>query len=63
VLTDRELEVIRLLAGGRINSEIATRMYLSLRTVESHRAQIRSKLGVESRAELGTWAREHGIVP
>ena len=63
VLTDRELEIVRLLAGGYTNSEIATRLYLSLRTVESHRSQIRSKLGVESRAELSSWAREHRIAP
>ncbi len=61
-LTDRELQVLRLLADGHTNAEIAHRLYLSLRTVEAHRGQLRTKLGLETRAELSTYAREHGLV-
>jgi two-component system response regulator NreC len=61
-LTDREIQVLRLLAEGHTNSEIAARLYLSLRTVETHRGQLRAKLGLESRAQLSTYAREHGLV-
>ncbi|MGH2587268.1 MAG: tetratricopeptide repeat protein, partial [Dehalococcoidia bacterium] len=51
-LTDRELEVLRLLAGGRTNKEIAAALVLSIRTVENHRATIYRKTGARSRAEL-----------
>lgn len=61
-LTDREIQVLRLLADGHTNAEIAARLYLSLRTVEAHRGQLRTKLGLESRAELSAYAREHGLV-
>ena len=61
-LTDREIQVLRLLAEGHTNSEISRRLYLSLRTVEAHRGQLRSKLGLHTRAELSTYAREHGLV-
>ena len=61
-LTDREIQVLRLLAEGHTNTEIARRLFLSLRTVESHRGQLRTKLGLGSRAELVTYAREHGLV-
>jgi two-component system response regulator NreC len=61
-LTDREIQVLRLLAEGHTNTEIARRLYLSLRTVETHRGQLRAKLGLHSRAELIGYAREHGLV-
>lgn len=61
-LTDREIQVLRLLAEGHTNAEIARRLYLSLRTVETHRGQLRTKLGLRSRAELMGYAREHGLV-
>ena len=61
-LTDREIQVLRLLAEGHTNAEIARRLYLSLRTVETHRGQLRTKLGLRSRAELVGYAREHGLV-
>jgi DNA-binding NarL/FixJ family response regulator len=60
-LTDREIQVLRLLAEGHTNAEVAARLYLSLRTVEAHRGQLRSKLGLETRAELSAYAREHGV--
>jgi two-component system response regulator NreC len=61
-LTDREIQVLRLLAEGHTNVEIASRLYLSLRTVETHRGQLRAKLGLESRAELSAYARQNGLL-
>jgi two-component system response regulator NreC len=51
-LTDREREVLGLLALGHTNREIAEQLVLSVRTVESHRARIQRKLAITSRAEL-----------
>jgi two-component system, NarL family, response regulator NreC len=61
-LTERELEVLRLVALGHTNSEIATRMYISPRTVETHRAKLQAKLGVTGRPELVRYALEHGVI-
>jgi two-component system, NarL family, response regulator NreC len=61
-LTDRELEVLRLVALGHTNSEIATKMYISPRTVETHRANLQSKLGITGRPELVRYALEHGVI-
>lgn len=52
LLSNRELEVLTLLAQGYTNKEIAERIFLSVKTVETHRAKIYAKLGIESRAEL-----------
>jgi two-component system, NarL family, response regulator NreC len=60
-LSVRELEVLRLLALGHTNSEIAGQLYLSVRTVESHRAHIQQKTQRASRAELVAYAREHRL--
>ena len=60
-LTRRELEVLRLIALGHTNSEIAGQLFLSVRTVESHRAHIQQKTGRATRAELVAYAREHGL--
>jgi two-component system response regulator NreC len=61
-LSDRELEVLKLIALGHTNSEIASQLYLSVRTVESHRAHIQQKTRRSSRAELVRYALEHGLV-
>jgi two-component system, NarL family, response regulator NreC len=61
-LSERELEVLRLIALGHTNAEIAGRLYLSVRTVESHRAHIQQKTLRSSRAELVRYACEHGLV-
>jgi two-component system, NarL family, response regulator NreC len=61
-LTERELEVLRLIALGHTNAEIAQELYLSVRTVESHRAHIQQKLGRSTRAELVRYALHHGLV-
>ena len=60
-LSARELEVLELIAVGHTNGEIASRLYLSVRTVESHRARIQRKTGCGSRAQLVAYAREHGV--
>jgi two-component system, NarL family, response regulator NreC len=61
-LSAREIEVLRLIALGHTNSEIAAQLYLSVRTVESHRAHIQQKTQQSSRAELVSYAREHGLL-
>jgi two-component system response regulator NreC len=61
-LTERELEVLRLIALGHTNSEIASRLYLSVRTVESHRAHIQQKVRRSSRAELVRYALDHRLI-
>jgi two-component system, NarL family, response regulator NreC len=61
-LSAREIEVLRLIALGHTNSEIAAQLFLSVRTVESHRAHIQQKTQQSSRAELVSYAREHGLL-
>jgi two-component system, NarL family, response regulator NreC len=61
-LTEREVEVLRLIALGHTNSEIAGQLYLSVRTVESHRAHIQQKLRLASRADLVRYALDHGLI-
>jgi two-component system response regulator NreC len=59
-LSDREHEVLKLLALGHTNQEIAQRLYISVRTAETHRAHIMRKLNLTTRAELVRYALEHG---
>jgi two-component system, NarL family, response regulator NreC len=61
-LTEREVEVLRLIALGHTNTEIAGQLYLSTRTVETHRAHIQQKLRRTSRADLVRYALEHDLV-
>jgi two-component system response regulator NreC len=61
-LSDREREVLRLLALGHTNQEIAKMLYLSVRTVETHRAHIMQKLRLETRAELVRHAIDQGLL-
>jgi two-component system, NarL family, response regulator NreC len=61
-LSDRELEVLRLIALGHTNNEIAKQLYLSVRTVESHRAHIQQKLGLTNRSELVRYALDRGLI-
>jgi len=60
--THRETEIIRLLAEGKSNKEIATALGIAVSTVETHRAKIMSKLGLHSLAELIHYAMRHGII-
>ena len=61
-LSDREREVLRLLALGHTNQEIAKKLYISVRTAETHRAHIMQKLGLSTRAELVRHAIAHGLL-
>ena len=61
-LTERETEVLRLIALGHTNAEIAEQLHLSVRTVESHRAHIQQKLRRTTRAELVRYALDRGLV-
>jgi two-component system response regulator NreC len=61
-LSQREAEVLRLIALGHTNTEIAEQLFLSVRTVETHRAHIQQKLRLTSRAELVGYALERGLI-
>ena len=61
-LSQREVEVLRMIALGHTNAEIAEGLFLSIRTVESHRAHIQQKLRRSSRADLVRYALDHGLV-
>jgi two-component system, NarL family, response regulator NreC len=61
-LSPRETEVLTLIALGHTNTEIAASLFLSVRTVESHRSHIQQKTGLTTRAELVGYARERGLL-
>jgi two-component system response regulator NreC len=61
-LTERETEVLRLIALGHTNAEIGEQLFISVRTVESHRAHIQQKLNCSTRAELVRYALDHGLM-
>ena len=61
-LSDREVEVLRMIALGHTNAEIAEQLYLSVRTVETHRAHIQQKLRLGSRSDLVRYALRHKLV-
>jgi len=61
-LSERELEVLRLVALGYTNPEVASELYVSVRTVETHRAHLQQKLSLKARADLVRYAREIGLL-
>ena len=61
-LSEREREVLRLLALGHTNQEIAKMLFISVRTAETHRAHIMQKLNLQSRAELVRYAIAHDLL-
>lgn len=61
-LTDREVEVIRAVARGRTNQEIAAELFISLSTVKSHLSTIQTKLELRNRVEIAAWAWENRII-
>jgi two-component system, NarL family, response regulator NreC len=61
-LSEREVEVLRLIALGHTNAEIGERLFLSVRTVETHRAHIQQKLGLSARSELVRYALDRGLL-
>lgn len=60
-LTDRELEIVRLIAGGGTNAEIAAELFIAPGTVKNHVASVQRKLGVRNRVGIAAWAWEHGL--
>lgn len=62
VLSERELDVARLVAVGRTNQEICAQLYISLGTIKTHLTNIQSKLGVRNRVEIAAWAWSTGTV-
>lgn len=61
-LTPREIEVLRLIAQGHTNRQMADLLNISIRTVESHRSNLMNKLSLRSRVELVRYAKEHKII-
>jgi two-component system response regulator NreC len=61
-LSPREVEVLRLIALGHTNAEIGEQLFLSIRTVETHRAHVQQKLRRSTRAELVRYAIDHGLL-
>jgi two-component system response regulator NreC len=61
-LSDREVEVLRLIALGHTNGAIAEQLFLSVRTVETHRSHVQQKLVLSTRAELVRYALDHGLL-
>jgi two-component system response regulator NreC len=61
-LSQRELEILRMIALGYTNAQVAEELYLSVRTVETHRAHIQQKLGLSDRSELVRYALDKGLV-
>jgi len=61
-LTEREVEVLKLIAQGNTNRQIAELLKVSIRTVESHRANLMAKLNLRSRVELVRYAASHGLL-
>jgi two-component system response regulator NreC len=62
VLTDREREVLQLIAEGYTNREIADLLHLSIKTVQNHRSKIMNKLDLHDRGELIKYAIQQGII-
>jgi DNA-binding NarL/FixJ family response regulator len=62
-LTNREIEVLRLLTSGRSNQEIADELCITLNTAERHVANIYRKLHVRSRTHAAAYALQHGLIP
>ena len=61
-LSERELDVVRAIARGRTNQEIAADLFLSVHTIKTHLSSVQGKLGLRNRVEIAAWAWEHGIV-
>ncbi|MFI1988815.1 response regulator [Actinoplanes sp. NPDC020271] len=61
-LSPRELEVVRLIARGRTNAEIAAELFISVGTVKTHLGSVQSKISLRNRVEVAAWAWEHRLV-
>ncbi len=63
VLTTREIEVLRLVADGYTNQEIANKLVISIKTVQAHRANVMEKLGLQNISQLVRFAIRQGLIP
>lgn len=61
-LTEREMEVLRLIASGKSNQEVADELFIGVKTVKFHVTNVLQKLGVEDRTQAAIYAFKHGIV-
>ncbi|WP_435824277.1 response regulator [Microbispora amethystogenes] len=61
-LSNREIEVVRAVARGRTNQEIAAELFISLSTVKTHVSGIQAKLGVRNRVQIAAWAWENHVM-
>lgn len=61
-ITSRELDVVRLVARGRTNAEVASELFVSLSTVKTHLSSVQIKLGARNRVEIAAWAWEAGLM-
>lgn len=62
LLSNREMEILQLLVKGYTNKEISEQLFLSIKTIESHRSKIYAKLGISSRSDLVSYAIEHKLM-
>jgi two-component system response regulator NreC len=62
VLSDREREVLRLIAQGHTNQQVADRLCIGVKSVETYKARLTEKLGLKGRAELFRYALQHGLL-
>ncbi|MGW9177624.1 response regulator transcription factor, partial [Streptomyces decoyicus] len=60
-LTQRELDVVRLVARGRTNEELSAELYITLSTVKTHLGNVQRKLAARNRVEIAAWAWENGV--
>ncbi|MNI90745.1 Transcriptional regulatory protein LiaR [compost metagenome] len=61
-LTEREMEVLRLIASGKSNQDVADELFIGVKTVKFHVTNILAKLGVEDRTQAAIYAFKHGLV-
>jgi two-component system response regulator NreC len=61
-LTNREIEILRLIVKGYTNRQVSSALNISIRTVETHRSNVMEKLNLHSRVELVRYATEHGLI-
>ncbi|MNR62436.1 Transcriptional regulatory protein LiaR [compost metagenome] len=60
-LTEREMDVLKLIAGGKSNQEVADSLFIGVKTVKFHVTNILAKLGVEDRTQAAIYAHKHGL--
>ncbi|MCL6633867.1 MAG: response regulator transcription factor, partial [Alicyclobacillus herbarius] len=61
-LTEREMEVLKLIASGKSNQEVADELFIGIKTVKFHVTNVLAKLGVEDRTQAAIYAFKHGLV-